>query len=54
MLGVETADGQLGVGNTSIKIHSTNYIAAFTDAGVGRIKRLLQDTDSDGTRKHQS
>ena len=44
-------DGQLGVGNTSDQ-NTPQQISspAFTDSGVGRIKRLLQDTDSDDQR----
>ena len=45
------ADGQLGVGNTSDQNTPQQITSpAFTDAGVGRIKRLLQDTDSDDQR----
>ena len=45
------ADGQLGVGNTSDQTTPQQITSpAFTDAGVGRIKRLLQDTDSDDQR----
>lgn len=48
------ADGQLGIGNTTdqsspVEVTATNAVA-FTDDGVGRIKKLLVESRSDDGR----